>query len=181
MSDFQWGIRDRGSSDGTAGIELVLDGAAWTTHFMLFWFPGAFFILLVIAKVVSSWNPRWHGPPALLALAPLPLSLLGLWRQKRLLRFKKFETGQGSISNCNMVRALAESKRWEIVQDDEPNMLRIRTSPSMASFGEILTVLFRGSQVLVNCIADPNFRPSAFAPLATRISDVASAVGGEPA
>ena len=178
MSD-RLGALDESQLTSDREIRLKLSGEAWFDHTLIALFASFVAGLLLIFTVATAFGFGKGTVPPPLTLGMTGLTVLAWWAKRRELRFRRFLTEGESISNCNAVRALAESRRWEILQDDEAALLQIRTPMSLLSWGELLTVRFIGSEVFVNCIPFPEGRCgfAGMTPASERVEAVVSTLG----
>jgi len=75
--------------------------------------------------------------------------------QLRELRYVVIRTAGSAESNFESVRAQAEQLGWQVISQEPGRLLRARTRGSILSEGEIVSVQFRQSEVLVASICDP--------------------------
>ncbi len=184
MRDFEWKIIEAGSVSRPE-LRLKLAGGAWQTHYMLVFVPAVLASFYLAMLFLLPRDPNTQRLLGCLTLILVPLALLFLRAKRNDLRFKCYATGNDPISNCNVIRALAEFHRWEVLRDDEGSLLHIGI-PSSSVFsmtkGEAITVLFKGSDVFVNCIPWPEGRSSALAswsPAKQRVLALVTAVDGK--
>lgn len=186
LKEAEWRIEPAGAGNGM-DYQMVLSGDLWMTHYMLVFvvsFFGSIFLAIFSVKANGDLNyQRWLVS---ILLISAPLTVVCLRAKRNDLRFKRYGTQNDPISNCNMVRAIAESHGWEVQRDDEASLLQIGIPKSQSSWteGEILTVFFKQSEVFVNCIPYPWGRSSALSawtPAKRRMQTVAEAVGGTKA
>lgn len=75
--------------------------------------------------------------------------------QLRELRYVVVPTQSDALTNFNAVSRLAASSGWHITSEIAGRCLEARTSGSILTEGEIVSVKFRQGEVLVACISDP--------------------------
>jgi hypothetical protein len=75
--------------------------------------------------------------------------------QLRELHYTVVATHADPLGNFELVRRLAQSSGWHVTSETPGKCLEARTSGSILSEGEIVSVRFRGRDVLVASICDP--------------------------
>lgn len=182
----EWKVEESRTHKGTE-YRLALSGSAWTTHYMLTIFPAGLFSGCLILSIASFRDVKANHGWITFCLVTGTLAFLA-WRAKRNdLRFKQYATQNDPISNCNVVRAFAEFHGWEVLREEEARLLQIgipKSSVVSMTEGEILTVVFKGADVFVNCIPYPEGRssvPSSWTRAKGRVQAVVTAVAGIPA
>jgi hypothetical protein len=75
--------------------------------------------------------------------------------QLRELRYLTVATDSDPLANFEAVSSLAQNSGWHVTSEVPGRCLEARTSGSILSEGEIVSVKFRQSEVLVACICDP--------------------------
>ena len=79
------------------------------------------------------------------------------WRlQRRDLAYVEMATGNDATANYAAVRAAVSGAGWTVVRDEPARRREARVSVLLLKEGERVTVLFRGSSVLVASICDPS-------------------------
>jgi hypothetical protein len=112
--------------------------------------------------VTSAFLMSLQNAVAVTAAGVFGLVLTGglgclFWRaQRRDLRFTRLTTAAEASANYAAVRRAAERAGWRIVKEEPASRLEARASGSLLDVGERVEVQFRGSEVWVASICDPD-------------------------
>ncbi|MFI4979154.1 MAG: hypothetical protein ACHQIO_02285 [Nevskiales bacterium] len=153
--------------------QLHLKGWDWSNHFS----PVG---LLVAISVGFAWIAI-HTSKFLLCGLGCALfaafALLGVWFQRRALRFTDIRTSNSAQQNYSAIMAILVAEHWRLGHHKQGKSMVIHTPPSWFSWGERVTLLFEGSSVLANSICNPNLQSAAFGRNSRNIRVIRNAVG----
>ena len=137
---------------------LRLRGAELATHFA----APLFFVMIGLVTaallVFGDTSPDRAVAPRYFMGGALIIGWLSGWIQYRALNFKIIQTASDAITNFDRVLAEAKKSDWQIVSETSAERIVALTHPEITWGGERVEVKFRGPNVLVNSICNPQER-----------------------
>lgn len=94
------------------------------------------------------------------ALCLTALTSLLAWRMRRMLRFTAIDTNRERTANHAIIRALAAREEW--TQISRGDILQYFTPYEGFGTVRLVSVVFDGRTVRINCIGDPEWGPDIF-------------------
>lgn len=118
-------------------------------------------VFLYLKELVNGTSKGINGDMVLFIIIPLILGFLLYKLQRNRLNFKIIETNLNREQLEKIIDQVAKELKWEIFTD-EKRIVEAKTFPNFfsGSWGEQITILFDGQQVLINSICDLDKRSS---------------------
>jgi hypothetical protein len=140
---------------------LDLPGNLRAKYFAPVAFCGYLFLLCIAIIVTAAFLKDLGESIAVTAVGVFGMVLacglgaLVLRMQLRELNYLAVATKRSATQNYAMVRALALDRGWSITREEPDGRLEARTPNTMFQEGELIAVRFRGQEVLVASICNP--------------------------
>ncbi|MDB5030399.1 hypothetical protein [Mucilaginibacter sp.] len=144
--------------------ELQLTVSKKLSHFSIVLFCLFVCIILPVIHAIKYFqgdqSPFMSGE-ILIIIIPAIIGLLFYWLQKSRLKFKIITTSLTRANLIDIINLVGKQLEWSISHPSHNEVLA-RTNPSFfsGSWGEQVTVLFYGDEVLINSVCDLNKQTS---------------------
>jgi len=146
----------------TGELQLGLWQKAQHFSIVVFCFFIPAVLLLIHAFEYLKGNPAYFAAGELyILIIPIVLGVLFYWMQKNRLKFKIVKTVLTKDEIKNLIEMLCKEYKWTS-SFHNTHVFILKTNPGFfsGSWGEQITILLNGDDVLLNSICDPDQKSS---------------------